>query len=287
MIVGYQVVILWCCKKLIKNYHFFTKIWKTFLELYTFNEVMCGSMVSKVRSLSWKLVCIKVLSLAHCSSFWCWRRFRLSLALGYHESLSTLMTWCSSRTTKRGVSPSWWCGRLAWKVKGSMSTWRRVCLAPLLDKLTEVDVDVAMLDVEATFWYLRDMLSSGGGWDSAIAARCCVGWGKFRKALPILTTRHLSLGYLARCTRPTLAQLCSMVVKRENQRNPNLAFFALMIVPWSVGSVISKSIAWTCDLNGITQRGKLVDGYITTRANMLLLCEHGVKESKDWVLSHI
>ena len=49
-----------------------------------------------------------------------------------------------------------------------------------------------MLDVEATFCYLGDMLCSGGACDSAIAARCCVARGKFRKLLPVLTTRHLS-----------------------------------------------------------------------------------------------
>ena len=49
-----------------------------------------------------------------------------------------------------------------------------------------------MLDVEATLCYLGDMLCSGGGCDIAIAARCCVAWGKFRKLLPALTTRHLS-----------------------------------------------------------------------------------------------
>ena len=55
-----------------------------------------------------------------------------------------------------------------------------------------MDVDSTMLDVEATFCYLGDMLCSGGGCDSAIAARCCVAWGKFRKLLPALTSRHLS-----------------------------------------------------------------------------------------------
>ena len=49
-----------------------------------------------------------------------------------------------------------------------------------------------MLDVEATFCYLGDMLCFGGGCDSAIAARCCMAWGKLRKLLPVLTTRHLS-----------------------------------------------------------------------------------------------
>ena len=58
--------------------------------------------------------------------------------------------------------------------------------------VTKVDVDGTMLDVGASFCYLGDMLCAGGGCDSAIAARCCVAWGKFRKLLPILTTRHLS-----------------------------------------------------------------------------------------------
>ena len=49
-----------------------------------------------------------------------------------------------------------------------------------------------ILDVEAIFCYLGDMLCSSGGCDRAIAARCCVAWEKFRKPLPVLTTRHLS-----------------------------------------------------------------------------------------------
>ena len=39
--------------------------------------------------------------------------------------------------------------------------------------MTEVDFDSTMLDVEATFCYLGDLLCSGGGCDSAIAVRCC------------------------------------------------------------------------------------------------------------------
>ena len=57
--------------------------------------------------------------------------------------------------------------------------------------VTEVNVNDTMLN-EATFCYLGDMLSSGKGWDSAIAAWCCVTLGKFRKPLPVITTRHLS-----------------------------------------------------------------------------------------------
>ena len=106
--------------------------------------------------------------------------------------------------------------------------------------VTEVDVDGTMLDVDTTFCYLGDMLCSGGGCDSDIAARCCVSRGKFRKLLPVLTTRHLSPGYVPRCARPSLARLCSMVVRRGNQRNPNLGGSAQMTVPWSVGFVASR-----------------------------------------------
>ena len=37
--------------------------------MYSKAVVVCGSMVSTVRSLVWELVCIRALSLAHCSSF--------------------------------------------------------------------------------------------------------------------------------------------------------------------------------------------------------------------------
>ena len=83
------------------------------------------SMVSSVRSLAWELACIRVLFLAHCSSFWCWRRFRVSSALVYHGSSSMLMPSCSSWTTKMSVSPSSRCGWLAWKIKGPIATWRK------------------------------------------------------------------------------------------------------------------------------------------------------------------
>ena len=58
--------------------------------------------------------------------------------------------------------------------------------------MTQVHVEVTKLDVEDTFCYLGDMLCPGGSRDSAIAARCCVARGKFRKLLPVLTSRHLS-----------------------------------------------------------------------------------------------
>ena len=79
--------------------------------------------------------------------------------------------------------------------------------------VTHVDVDGTQLDVEATFCYLGDMFSAGGGCHHAIAARCCAAWGKFRKLLPILTSKHISLRYAARCSQLAFGQLCFMVVR--------------------------------------------------------------------------
>ena len=64
-------------------------------------------------------------------------------------------------------------------------------LARPIDDRTVV-VDRTMLDVEATFCYLGNTLGSGDGCDSAIAARYCMAWRKFRRLLLVLTTRHPS-----------------------------------------------------------------------------------------------
>ena len=58
---------------------------------------------------------------------------------------------------------------------------------------TVVTVEDSQVKVVSEFCYLGDMLSSGGGCTEAIIARCRVAWGKFRKLLPILTNKHLSL----------------------------------------------------------------------------------------------
>ena len=57
--------------------------------------------------------------------------------------------------------------------------------------ITQVEVDGTLLDVEASFCYLGNMLSAGGGCALAIATRCSTVWGKFRKLLPILTSKHV------------------------------------------------------------------------------------------------
>ena len=82
------------------------------------------------------------------------------------------------------------------------------------------------------------MLCSGGVCDSAIAAKCCVAWEKFRKLLPVLTSRHLSarIHY-----ERSLSYAPCMVAKFGDQRNPSLGSSTAMSVPWSVGSVASKT----------------------------------------------
>ena len=76
---------------------------------------------------------------------------------------------CSGRTGRLVADPEFVCQRcqgVACPIDGR--------------PVTHVDVDGNQLDVEATVCYLGDMFSAGGGCDHAIAARCCVAWGKFR-----------------------------------------------------------------------------------------------------------
>ena len=48
------------------------------------------------------------------------------------------------------------------------------------------------LEVVASFCYLGDMLSAGGGCEIAVNTRVKTAWKKFRELLPVLTSRHLS-----------------------------------------------------------------------------------------------
>ena len=47
-------------------------------------------------------------------------------------------------------------------------------------------------DVVASFCYLGDMLSAGGGCEITVTTRVKTAWKKFRELLPVLTSRHLS-----------------------------------------------------------------------------------------------
>ena len=79
----------------------------------TIPGAVCGSMVNTVRSLAWELVCIRALSLAHCSSSWCWKCCRVSSILVCHGSFSMPMTWT------RFLSPI--LSQVTWEV-----TWPRL-----------------------------------------------------------------------------------------------------------------------------------------------------------------
>ena len=57
---------------------------------------------------------------------------------------------------------------------------------------SEVQVGPVKLEVVASFCYLGDMLSAGGGCEMAVTTRVKTTWKKFRELLPVLTSRHLS-----------------------------------------------------------------------------------------------
>ena len=56
----------------------------------------------------------------------------------------------------------------------------------------EVQVGPGKLEVVASFCYLGDMLSAGGGCEIAVTTRVKTAWKKFRELLPVFTSRHLS-----------------------------------------------------------------------------------------------
>ena len=57
---------------------------------------------------------------------------------------------------------------------------------------SELQVGPDKLEVVASFCYLGDMLSAGGGCEMAVTTRVKTAWKKFRELLPVLTSRHLS-----------------------------------------------------------------------------------------------
>ena len=57
---------------------------------------------------------------------------------------------------------------------------------------SEVQVGPDKLEVVASFCYLGDMLSAGGGCEMVVTTRVKTAWKKFRELLPVLTSHHLS-----------------------------------------------------------------------------------------------
>ena len=54
-------------------------------------------------------------------------------------------------------------------------------------------MDGTLLDVESNFCYLGDMLCASRGCKLAIVTRCSTAWRKFKRLLPILTSKYVSL----------------------------------------------------------------------------------------------
>ena len=75
--------------------------------------------------------------------------------------------------------------------------------------VTQVDVDGTLIYVESNFCYLGNMLCAGGGCKLAIVIRCNTAWGKFKRLLPILTSKQVSLRTLGKvfkaCVRSALS----------------------------------------------------------------------------------
>ena len=57
---------------------------------------------------------------------------------------------------------------------------------------SEVQVGPDKLEVVASFCYLGDMLSAGGGCEITVTTRVKTAWKKLMELLPFLTSRHLS-----------------------------------------------------------------------------------------------
>ena len=71
----------------------------------------------------------------------------------------------------------------------------RGCLNPVTSAgCTSVDIGVSTeLELVDKFCYLGDMLSVDGDADAAMEARIRIGWNKFRKLVPLLTNKDVSL----------------------------------------------------------------------------------------------
>ena len=89
----------------------------------------------------------------------------------------------------------------------------------------EVHVGPDKLEVVASFYYLGDLFSAGGGCEIMVTTRVKTAWKKFRELLPVLTSRHLSYktrGHIySSCVRSTMLHASETwpLTKTNLQRN--------------------------------------------------------------------
>ena len=85
---------------------------------------------------------------------------------------------------------------------------------------SEVQVGPDKLEVVASFCYLGDMLSAGGGCEMAVTTRVKTAWKKFRELLPVLTCRHLSYktsGHVySSCVRSAMLHASEIYLTKTN-----------------------------------------------------------------------
>ena len=103
--------------------------------------------------------------------------------------------------------------------------------------VTQVDVDGTLLDVESNFCYLGDMLCAGRGCKLTIVTRCSTAWRKFKRLLPILTSKHVSL---RKSSMPVYVLPYYMVVKPRHLLRQTCSSFAGTTDYWSAGSAESE-----------------------------------------------
>jgi len=190
-------------------------------------KVGCKLMVSTVKSSMYKSECIRALSSARCCLSW-YLKLSLSLGLSLLEEWKNASISsrhgnlpCSQRSSceheedkvplsgiglnvlkDSGMFPCSVCrsgvGNNSIECTQCKLWVHKRCSGRLNARpidgrpVTQVDIDGTLLDINANLCYLSNMLSAGGDCDSVIAVRCCVAWDKFKKLLPVLTTRHLS-----------------------------------------------------------------------------------------------
>ena len=114
------------------------------------------------------------------------------------------------------------------------------CIRSAAVSRAEGDVDGTLLDVEASFCYLGDMLSAADGCSLAIITRRCTAWGKFKKLLAILTYKHISLTVRRKvfdaCVRSALLHGSESGSRPLQTCNG----YTEMTDQWSDGSVVSS-----------------------------------------------
>ena len=87
-------------------------------------------------------------------------------------------------------------------------------------RLSEVQDGPERLEVVASFCYLGDMLSAGGGFELTVATRVKTPWKKIREPLPVLTSRPSLTRPVTMCTALAYGAPCSMSVKFGHRLRP-------------------------------------------------------------------